>query len=84
VAELKITQRIAIDLAVAHHLDRLVKELTMLHLTAPRSSNPRPRKASQDTWQALGDAAEMLDVSRPALRRACPRQLVSQSRKAQK
>jgi hypothetical protein len=82
--ELKLTQRIAFDLAVERFLDKLVQELTTLRLTAPKFSNRRPRKVSQATWEALGDAAEKLDVSRPALLRACLLQLLAQSRKAKK
>jgi hypothetical protein len=82
--ELKLTQRNAFDMAVEQFLDKLVQELTALKLTAPESSNRRPRKVSQATWEALGAAAEQLDVSRPALLRACLRQLLAQSRKAKK
>jgi hypothetical protein len=81
---LELTQRSAFDLAVERYLDKLVRELTALKLTAPASSSRRPRKVSQATWEALGAAAEQLDVSRPALLRACLRQLIAQSRKAKK
>lgn len=82
--ELELTQRNAFDLAVERQLAKLVRRLTALKLTAPASSSRRPRKISQATWEALGAAAEQLDVSRPALLRACLRQLVGQSRKAKK
>jgi hypothetical protein len=61
-----------------------VQVLAALKLTAPKSLNRRPRKVSQATWEALGAAAEQLDVSRPALLRAGFRQLLAQSRQAKK
>jgi hypothetical protein len=79
--QLKMSQREAIDLAVEKCLPKLVESLTSLRLLAAGDVGRRPRYVSREAWQALGNAAEKLDVSRPVLLRACLRQLVEQSRK---
>jgi hypothetical protein len=72
-----LTQKGAFGLAVRERLPALIRELERLRLVAPeRPVKSRPRKIDPEIWQRLGEAAERLDVSRPALLRACLRQLL--------
>jgi hypothetical protein len=63
-------QRAQFDKAVARHLDRLVALLLENGLIRGQTRKQR-RKVNRPTWDRLGEAEKRVDVSRPALLRAC-------------
>jgi hypothetical protein len=63
-------QRAQFDRAVAHHLDRLVALLLKNGFVRGKTRKQR-RKVNGATWDRLGEAEKRVDVSRPALLRAC-------------